>query len=153
MTTVLAIDPASERSISDTGWAFGKFSKNTPLKITKSGVVRGGFDGFAHDTEIIDRITEADIVVCEKFVVWEPRADSTPRLIEGVVRFLRSDVVLQPASGKNSLVPDSFLKSKGLWGTKGSGAGHHRDRVEAIRHLYVFLVKQKHIPTLKELSA
>lgn len=158
--TVLAIDPAAEREQSDTGWALGTFSEDEPLEIIDSGVVHGGFDGFVSQlgqtqdemTTLQIKIMHAKIIICEKFVVWEPRADSTPRLIEGIVRYLRPDTVLQPASGKNTLVPDLFLKKQGHWGTQSSGAGHHRDRVEAIRHIYVYLAKNYHIPTLKLLN-
>ena len=153
MTFILGLDPSAEKSISDTGYAWGQFSKDKPLEILDAGVIHGGFEGFVKQVhlcgEFQSHLLSADIVVCEKFVTWEPRADSTPRLLEGVVRFLRPDAVMQPASGKNSLVPDSFLKAQGLWKSKGS---HHNDDRESVRHLYFFLAKNKHIPTLKQLS-
>lgn len=156
MTTILSLDPGAERTVSDTGYCYGEFEDNKPFRLLDSGVVHGGFNGFVRSAKSFGKlepyIFTADIVVCEQFISWEPRADSTPRLIEGVVRYLRPDAVLQPASGKNTLVPNKFLRAQGYWGTKGTGAGHHRDRVEAIRHAYFYLARNSHIPTLRELE-
>lgn len=149
MKTILAIDPAAERGVSDTGYCYGEFRKNSQFNIIGSGVIHGGFNGFRqelrHGGEFYKRLLTADVVVCEKFVAWEPRADSTPRLIEGVVRYLRPDTILQPASGYKTAVPDRVLKHLGLWSTEG----HHSDERSATRHLIMYLKNQLHKPTLK----
>lgn len=162
MTTILAIDPAAERAVSDTGYCYGEFTDDMEFKVIDSGVIHGGFRGFesaAHpylpagmDFSLCDPLLEADIIVYEKFVTYNKVADPSQMLIEGVIRYIRPDAVGQPSSGKNTLVPNDFLKKKELWGTKGSGAGHHRDEVEAIRHAYYYLARNQHIPTLRELQ-
>lgn len=161
MTTILAIDPACERAVSDTGYCFGHYTDEAEFEVLDSGVIHGGYRGFTNQmltgSDVIPdpfegHIRHADIIVYEKFVTYNKVADPSQMLIEGVIRYLRPDAVGQPSSGKNTLVPNDFLKEKGLWGTKGSGAGHHRDEVEAIRHAYYYLARNKHIPTLKELQ-
>lgn len=145
MTTLLAIDPACESNVSDTGYCLGEFSEDTPFKIIDSGVIHGGYKGFVKAAEMLDK---PDIVVYERFVTYNKVADPSQMLIEGVIRYVRPDAVGQPSSGKNTLVPNTFLKDKGLWDTKG----HHHDMVEAIRHAYVWLFKSRHKGTLDELS-
>lgn len=145
MTRILSIDPAAERSISDTGWAYGAFLDDEPLSIIDSGVIHGGFNGFTTNYQFLNQlITDADIVVCEHFVPWEPKADSTPLLIEGVVRYLRPDVVLQSSSGYKTAVPDRVLKVLGMWST----TGHHQDERSAIRHMLMYMKHLPHKPTL-----
>ena len=153
MTTILSLDPSAERTISDTGYCYGEFDDNKPFRLLDSGVVRGGFNGFVsrlNETQdgldtLYNRILSADIVVCEQFISWEPRADSTPRLIEGVVRYLRPDAVLQPSSGYKTAVSDDVLKQLGLWTTEG----HHADSRSATRHLIMYLKNNLHRPTLE----
>lgn len=140
MTTILAYDPAAERESSDTGWFLGEFSEDQPVSRIDSGVVHGGFEGFRVWTK-----PEADIVVCERYVVFNRAGDPSPMLIEGVIRYLYPDVVLQPASGKNTAVSDTALKRLGLYSTKG----HHHDEREATRHAVWRLKKLKHLPTLR----
>lgn len=149
MTTILSLDPGAERAISDTGYCYGEFEDNKPFRVLDSGVVHGGFNGFISGLNGIDTLSNlifiADIVVCEQFISWEPRADSTPRLIEGVVRYLRPDVVLQPSSGYKTAVSDDVLKRLGLWTTEG----HHADSRSATRHLIMYLKNNLHRPTLE----
>ena len=149
MTTILSLDPSAERAISDTGYCYGEFDDNKPFRLLDSGVVHGGFNGFVRSAksfgELDPYIFNADIVVCEQFISWEPRADSTPRLIEGVVRYLRPDAVLQPSSGYKMAVSDDVLKRLGLWTTEG----HHADSRSATRHLIMYLKNNLHRPTLE----
>ncbi len=147
MTTILAIDPSAERAVSSTGWAFGEFSEAQPFVRVSSGVTEGGFAGFCADNELEGLLKTAGVVVCEHYVVFNRAGDPTPLLVEGVVRFVRPDTVLQGASGKNTLVPDAALKKLGLWST----SGHHHDEREATRHLLVYLVASRHLPTLRAL--
>lgn len=153
MTYIISMDPAAENSVSDTGYCLAHYTDEAPLTIIDSGTLPGGFQGFCdvvHGNGTVSAWLrfKADVVVCEKFVPYNKLADSTPLLIEGVIRYLRPKTILQPASGKNSLVPDSFLKDMGLWVSEG----HHKDEREAIRHAYYYLAKTEHIPTLKQLS-
>lgn len=153
MTTILAIDPAADVSVSSTGWALGYYDDETPLKIISSGVIEGGFEGFVENIPAQLIIPGPDDeVVCEDYKVFNSFGDPSPLKIIGVVQFLRPDAVLQRPSGKNTAIPDAFLKEQGHWYTKSKGGGHHKDRTEAIRHAYYYLFRQKHIPTLKLLS-
>ena len=136
---LLAIDPAAESPISDTGWALLYYDDTTPATLVDSGVVNGGFAGFCGWV-----LPDSDVTVCERFVRFRSQADSTPQLIEGVVRYLRPNVVLQPSSGYKTAVSDAVLKNLGLWSTKG----HHADERSALRHGLWYLKKIKHMPTL-----
>lgn len=151
MTLILSLDPACERNVSDTGWCLAEVEPDSPAQRINGGVIHGGFDGFVRELydckEFPDALqAQADVVICEQFVSWEPKADSTPRLIEGIVRYLRPDAVLQPSSGYKTAVPDEVLKRLGFWTTNG----HHADERSAARHLIMYLKHDKHLPTLKE---
>jgi len=157
MHSILAIDPCAERSVSDTGWAFGLWDDDMPLEFTAGGVISGGFDGFVAATQTVqeedgwfydDYLMAAGVVVCEHYVQYNKLGDATPLLTEGVVRYLRPDTVLQPSSGKNTLVSDTDLRRYGVYGTEG----HHHDQREATRHALVYLAKQRHVPTLRKLK-
>lgn len=137
---LLSIDPAAEREISDTGWVLLRYDDNTPATLVDGGVVHGGFEGFR-----TWNLPTSDVTVCEKYVVFNKAGDPSPMLIEGVVRYLRPDVVLQPSSGKNTAVGNDVLKRLGLYST----TGHHADEREAARHGVWYLKKARHVPTLK----
>lgn len=140
MTLLLSIDPAAERAVSDTGWVLLRYDDNTPATFVDGGVVHGGFEGFRTWT-----LPASDVTVCEKYVKFRAEGDPTPLLIEGVVRYLRPDVHLQPASGKNTAVSNDVLRRLGLYST----TGHHLDQREAARHGVWYLKKARHVPTLR----
>ena len=144
LTTLLAIDPAAARPVSSTGWAFCTYSDTEAFAVVESGAVNGGFVGFRDSAEIHRLVQAADTVVCEKYVPFKA-ADPSPMMIEGVVSFLRPDTIFQPATGKNTLVPDDLLRGLGLWTTPG----HHHDEREACRHALLYLIRAEHLPTLK----
>lgn len=150
---VLAIDPGSSKAqVSHTGIVF-----MNGTKLMDSWAVPHGIDGFRewykasgfyvhHDTPGIcyPAVHEPMTVVCEQFVDRQVRgADRTPMLVEGAVRFLWPDVVLQSASGYKTAVPDDVLKALDLW--KFPGKDHHDDRRAAARHAIRFL-KNRHDP-------
>lgn len=153
MRTILAFDPAAERAISDTGYAVLRYTDTAEAEVVASGVIHGGFDGFSRAVRkpefTVGALTyQPDVVVCEKFVKYRAVADPTPLLVEGVIRHIWPEVVLQPSTGKNTLVPNDKLKEWGLW----KSVGRHADEREAIRHAFVYLVNQRHRATLKLLS-
>lgn len=123
-----------------------------PPEVLNSWAVPDGLEGFrewATSPAGHFPLNTVDFVVCETFVNRNiPGADLTPVLIEGAVRYLRPDTILQPAAGKNTAVPDEVLKRLGLYDL-GTG-DHHQDRREAARHAVWFLKKNKHLPTLKK---
>jgi len=148
MTTILSIDPGG-LGTGETGIAYGVINDATPYTLIETWAVPDNLDGFrewyiAHQELLLSTPT----VICEQ---WVDRniagADRSPMLIEGAVRFLRPDVVLQPASGKNTGFPDTNMFNLGF--SKADFKGdHHGDRWEALRHALWWLKKQKHIPTL-----
>lgn len=150
--SVLAIDPGGSGN-GETGVVWLALHDDAPPHVFGSWAVPNGLEGFREwATSSVGHFplhTGADTVVCETFVNRNiPGADLTPVLIEGAVRYLRPDTVLQPAAGKNTAVPDEVLKRLGLYDL-GTG-DHHQDRREAARHAVWFLKKNKHLPTLKK---
>lgn len=153
MTSILAIDTPAEREVSCTGWAFGEYEPQTPFRLLDSGVIEGGFFGLAEEVKdpysddplppiLLD---EADLVLVEHYVPYNKAGDPTPLLAEGMVRFLRPDVVLQPSSAL-SLVSEA--QAKALY-PEMRVQGHHKDSLSALRHLLAYLVKNRHKPTLE----
>lgn len=148
--SLLAIDPGGSGK-GETGVVWLALHDDVPPHVFGSWAIPNGLEGFrewATSSEGHFPLHTADVVVCETFVNRNiPGADLTPLLIEGAVRFVRADTVLQPASGKNTAVPDSALENLGLLDV-GRG-DHHQDRREAARHAVWFLKKNKHLPTVK----
>lgn len=145
LQTILALDPAAERSVSCTGWSYGTFSDDEAFSVVASGVITGGFKGFCDDWAIKRLLNASNVIVCEKYIPFKKAGDPSPMKIEAVIQYVRPDTVLQPSTGKNTIVPDALLKALGLWTT----TGHHHDEREATRHALVYLVKQKHPATLE----
>lgn len=157
---VLAIDPGSSKAqVSHTGIVL-----LSGTKLLDSWAVPNGVDGFrtwmkrhhsfatghnmatggVFDLDDYQGYWQLDHIVCEQFVDRQVRgADRTPMLVEGAVRFLWPDVVLQSASGYKTAVPDDVLKALDLW--KFPGKDHHDDRRAAARHAIRFL-KNRHDP-------
>ena len=143
MTTILSIDPGG-LGTGETGIALGVFTPTEPYHLLDTWAVPDNITGFR--AWYYERWHDADVVVCEQWVDRNIRgADRSPLLIEGAVRFLWPEVVLQPASGKNTAVSDQALKNLGVY-TVG---GHHHDIREATRHAVLYLKHQHHMPTLK----
>ncbi len=153
MTTILAIDPCAEREVSCTGWAFGEYEPQTPFRLLGSGVIEGGFAGFAEEVQhnikgLGTLLRNANVALVEHYVPYNKAGDVTPLLAEGVVRCVRPDVVLQPSSAL-SLV--SEVQAKALYpGIRAQG--HHRDNLSALRHILAYLVRSRHKPTLRVVS-
>lgn len=145
MTLLLGIDPGGTGG--HTGAVLLEYTAQTAPVLVNSWAVPGDMDSFREWWQSpFERMT----VVCEKFVNRNiAGADLTPLLFEGAVRYLVPDVVLQPASGKNSAVDDAAMARLGF--SKKEFAGdHHQDRWEALRHSLWYLKKQRHLPTLKK---
>lgn len=149
MKTLLAIDPAAEDSVSDTGWALFNYSDTEPATLVDGGVIHGGFGGFCADEDFITFLRNSpDTVVCEQYKVFNHVADPSPLLIEGVVRFLRPDTVLQRSTGYKQLASDAVMKKLGMWST----TGHHQDFRASARHGLHYFMVNKHLPTLRRLK-
>lgn len=154
---ILAIDTPAEDPVSSTGWAFvdDKDGADMPVVVDK-GTIGGGFNGFVAFLDTLQFrswFRRVGRVVVEKYVPYGRAGDTSPLLAEGALmyRLFQAGVPLvrQPASGKNKMVPDSFLKAQGWYSTKG----HHHDEREAVRHALYYLTKQRHKPLLKALAA
>ena len=154
MATLLAFDPAAETHVSDTGWAVVQYESNSPPELVASGVIHGGFQGF------LDVLKEDNFwfatglmigdnfqVICEQWVDYGGYVDTSPRLIEGVIRYLWKDVVLQPSKALQ-MVTANDLKALGWYTTEG----HHRDSASSLRHILYYLRSIRHKPTLRLLS-
>lgn len=145
MNRLLCLDPGGAGG--DTGVVRLDFDETTAAHVAGSFVIHGGYEGFVNEFGLFAGI-HADHVVCEQFVNRNiAGADLTPLLIEGVVRFMFRDVVLQPASGKNTAVTDEAMKRAGFDKSLFKG-DHHQDRWEALRHGLWYLKRHKHLPTL-----
>ena len=152
MTTILAIDPCAEREVSCTGWAFGEYEPQTPFRLLGSGVIEGGFAGFAEEIQhnikgLGTLLHNTNVALVEHYVPYNKSGDVTPLLAEGVVRCVRPDVVLQPSS---ALALVSEAQAKALC-PEIRAQGHHRDNLSALRHILAYLAKSRHKPTLRAL--
>jgi len=156
MTTILSIDPSGDPR-GDTGIVFIEYTDATPAHALGGWAVQGGIEGFRDwvETHIDDdefvwpgtpsAYEPIDTVIVEQFIDRQiGGADRSALLVEGIVRYLWPDVVLSPASGKNTAVPDATLKRLGLY----DDDSHHHDVREASRHAVRWLKNQGHIPTL-----
>ena len=146
--TLLGIDPGGTGK-GHTGIVYlwlGEDGRLPPV-VLETWAVPGGLEGFREWAEHYYLLAGANTVVCETFVNRNiPGVDLTPVLIEGAVRYVRPDTILQPAAGKNTAVPDKVLDRLGLLDIGKSD--HHRDRREAARHAIWYLKKVQHMPTL-----
>ena len=148
---LLAIDPGSTRSDkSTTGIVYLE-----GLELKDSWSVPNGISGFRdwanlclgvdfpYDVWLYDSWFFNSTVVCETFVDRQVRgADRSPMLIEGAVRFLWPDAVLQSAAGYKTQMPDEAMNALGF--TKSTFPGdHHADRWAALRHALLYLRRQK----------
>ena len=144
MASILSIDPGSPQG--HTGIVLVGYTPDTRPYVARSFAVAGGFRGFCEwlDGGLYDT---PDTVIVEQFVHFKAvQLETTPILIEGVVRFKWRDAILSPVSGKNTAMPDEVMRKLGF--VKQSG-DHHNDRWEALRHALRWLKNQKHIPTLR----
>ena len=161
----MSIDPGGLKK-GETGIALGSFTDTQPYELVETWAVPDNIDGFrewfyhtqhpyttdqralellGNEGEPTQGYVPVDIVVCEKWVDRGIRgADRSPMLIEGAVRFLWPDAVMQPASGKNTAVSDLALKNLGVYTT----GGHHHDIREATRHGVWYVKNQRHLPTI-----
>lgn len=149
MKTVLGIDPGGVGG--HTGIVLLEYGEDSPATLVGSWAIEGDATPFAEwATAFPERLLNIDTLVCEKFVNRNiPGADLTPLRVEGALEAVwRKDIVWQPASGKNTSVPDEALENLGLM---FSGTGdHHHDRREAARHAVWWLMKGRHFPTIRK---
>lgn len=146
---LLSIDPSGDPR-GHTGIVLLSYDQDTPATLVDSWAIPGGVPAFTAWYNVNTKYGLAGhprtVWVVEHFVDRQiAGADRSAMLVEGAIRFVRPDVVLSPASGYKTAVPDSVLRRLGLWFT----GDHHADRNSAARHAIRYLKNQKHIPTLK----
>jgi len=135
---IVGIDPGGAPPNGTTGISLVQLT-NKDLLVEKQWAVENGYWGFCKWVHTEGHyLSEADYVICEKFVPYNKAADISPVLIEGVVGYLRPDTIFQPASGKNKAIPDSFLKNNDWY----SDSSHHHDARESLRHVLYWLKSQ-----------
>jgi len=155
---ILSVDPGGSGR-GTTGVVVLRAPEDSPAQVVYRTAVKEGLDGFSawlnyeFRSMCSDPKISPDVVVCEHFINRNiPGSDLTPVLIEGALRYVMNDwgkgkLILQAASGKNTLVPDKILKRVGMWWTDDN----HRDQTEAARHALVYLRSIKHKPTLERM--
>ena len=163
---ILAIDPGRA-----TGVAIGRYTLVDPVEIIYTGIIPGGAVGFAewlYNTNDVKSIVENDCsygfpeeydgldwhidVACE---VFKPRGgnfapDSEALRIEGIMIDHFGNIINWHSPSEKSLVNDSFLKEHDLWVT-GKDVDHTdgRDANDALIHVFVYMMRNRHIPTLE----
>lgn len=136
---LLSLDPGGT-----TGYALIEYDDNY-FRITDSGQVPGGLQGFLEwDSDFYEAIG-LDLVVCESFTLREGiyGADLSPVYIIGALeaRYDDTEIVYQEPKLK-PLCDDDRLKKMGF---HERGKPHRND---AVRHGIIYLRNNKHMPTL-----
>ena len=141
---ILAIDPGGKPPNGTTGVAL--FRIGARVELVDTWAIEGGAYGFSDWlTNMRHFLRHVDVVVCEKYVPYNKAGDPSPMLIEGMVLHEWPTAVFQPASGKNTAIPDYVLKAQGWYDDKS----HHHDVREAIRHGLFYLKKLNHHAVLQ----
>ena len=145
---ILSIDPGGKGG--DTGIVLLSYSDDTLPFLVNSWAIGRGLEGFKDwYLDAWYGYSYATTVIVEQFVHYKAiQIETTPILIEGAVRFIWGDVVLSPASGKDTAVPDWAMDNLGFSRTD-FGGDHHADRYQACRHAIRWLKNQGHKPTLE----
>jgi hypothetical protein len=153
MNKILSIDPGGIGG--HTGVVVGSYDPSTPLKITFNEAIGGGFEGFYEwvhkDThKRLFMPLNGSVVVCEHFSLRGHTADITPAFIEGGVRMLNPQTVLQNPSDAfgNKFITRADLS---IWSAPFE-KDHHKDQESALIHMLAFLVKRNHKPTVDYLA-
>lgn len=150
LTHVLGVDPGGAKT-GETGIVLVRYSDKRPAEMLDSWAVGGGVEGFLawYNGGSVDP-KAMDYVIIEHFVNRNIRgADLTPCFVEGAVHALfynHARIVLQPASGKDTAVPDKNMRAAGYY----VPGGHHKDVNSAMKHVLFWLKKQRHAATLRK---
>lgn len=140
---VLAVDPGLKSGVC-------LFDSESEI-IRVSLIVANGLKGFQDFWEAHVRYLEYDVLVCESFELEEGThgIDLTPVSIIGYLESLGIPIVFQRRMqrGKDRLITDAVLKRAGLYPVRGEVKEKHQ--VEALRHALAYLVRQRHLPTIK----
>ena len=149
---LLSIDPGGKGG--DTGIVLLRYRDDEAPTLVNSWAIGGGLDGFRDwYLNAWYGLGIAETVIVENFVHFKAiQIETTPILIEGAVRFIWPNAVLSPASGKDTQMPDTMMEKLGF-SKAGFSGDHHSDRWSALKHALRWLKHNRHIPTLKLISA
>lgn len=153
---LLAIDPSGDPK-GHTGIVLLSVPEDRPAQLEESWAIAGGIeamiDWFEKDG-IRDILDDMDVLVVEHFVNRNIKgADIGPAYVEGAIQgyaaaLMSAEIVLSPAAGKNTAVPDHAMTRMGF--SKDDFAGdHHADRWESLRHALRYLKRADHRPTVR----
>jgi len=150
---LLSFDPGGAKT-GTSGVVLLDVPDDAPATLVASWAVPNDVEGMCVFLESFDG-SEADLLVCEHFTNRNVRGvDLTPCFVEGVIRGWAytwgRGVVLSPAGGKNTAVPDDAMERAGFLKNDFRG-DHHADRWEALRHALWYLKRTDHRPTLEKM--
>lgn len=139
---VLAIDPGLKSGVS-------LFNADTQ-EIELSLILPDGIHGFLQWPEFFD--LEYDVLVVESFELEEGSHGidyESPLQIIHWLESLNIPIVFQRRMqrGKDKLITPAVLKRAGLYPSRGSVKEGHQ--VAALQHALAYLVRQRHLPTLR----
>lgn len=148
---LLSFDPGGSAT-GHSGVVLLDVPEDAPATLVDSWAVPNGVEGMCVFLEAFDD-SPADLIVCEHFVNYNVRgADLTPCFVEGVIRGWAHtwgcNVILSPASGKDTAVPDAAMTRAGF-SKKNFKGDHHADRYQALKHALRYLKRTGHMPTLE----
>jgi len=162
---IFSVDPGKA-----TGVAFARITEKEAAEVIYAGIIPGGVDGFIEWLELTDDAYYVARTDCKMYHPDEfKRMDYQVNIVSEVfqsrmnnfvadLEAVRIEGVLIDRFGKQinwqrpldkSLVGDEFLKKHELWIT-GSMVDHEdgRDANDALLHLFAYLMRRKHQPTL-----
>lgn len=120
------------------------------LKVELFKIIPNGLTGFQEWVEF-GEVPEHDVLGCESFELEEGThgVDLTPVEIIAYLKSLGMPIVWQRRNqrGKNKLISITVLKRAGLYPKRGELKEGHQ--VAALQHLLAYLVRQRHLPTIR----
>jgi hypothetical protein len=141
---VLAVDPGAKSGVC-------LFDADAQ-KVDHFTIVPFGLEGFKAFWEAAKYSGRYDVLIIESFELEEGSHGidyESPLQIIHWLESLNIPIVFQRRMqrGKDRLITDAVLKRAGLYPPRGQVKEKHQ--VEALRHALAFLVRQRHLPTLK----
>lgn len=120
------------------------------LKVELFKIIPNGLTGFQEWVEF-GEVPEHDVLGCESFELEEGThgVDLSPVEIIAYLKSLGMPIVWQRRNqrGKNKLISIAVLKRAGLYPKRGELKEGHQ--VAALQHLLAYLVRQRHLPTIR----
>lgn len=145
MTRVMWIDPGQ-------GSGVAVFDAST-LKVEHLEIVYGGLKGFVGWWRSVGHslAINCDVIGCESFELEEGTHGVVLTPVE-IISWLKPIGVVdvwqrRNQRGKDKLLTDAVLKRAGLYPARGEVGDKHQ--VEALRHALNYLIRKRHLGTIK----